>query len=101
MKTPKAAAGAPAGSARITSAVNMRSAPRKGAGVLAVVPAGATVGLISCDGWCQIAYGGRQGWVYKSFLSTAGVKPRKQKSAETADAAPPQPARVAQSPRLN
>lgn len=57
------------GSGRIIRAVNMRSAPKKGAGVLTVVPAGTSVKVMSCNSWCQISYEGREGWVYKSFLS--------------------------------
>lgn len=74
--------GVATGAARVTSAVNMRSAPKKGAGVLGVVPAGTNVKVLSCDGWCQISYNGRKGWVYKSFL--AAGKPQKQ--AQDADA---------------
>ena len=90
----KAAAkgGVATGAARVTSAVNMRSAPKKGAGVLGVVPAGTNVKVLSCDGWCQISYNGRKGWVYKSFL--AAGKPQKQ--AQDAAA----PASKAQSSRL-
>lgn len=90
--------GAPAGAARVTAAVNMRSGPRKGAGVLTVVPAGSPVQVLSCNGWCQIAYNGRKGFIYKSYLAASNAKPQKQ-SAETADAAAP--ARGVQSPRLN
>lgn len=82
--------GVTAGAARVTSAVNMRSAPRKGAGVLGVVPAGTNVKVLSCDGWCQISYNGRKGWVYKSFLAAG------KKQAADADA----PARKVQSSRL-
>lgn len=70
------------GSARVTTAVNMRSGPKKGSKVLTVVPAGSAVSVHSCDGWCQITYDGRKGWVYKSFLT--GSKPRKQQEAEAA-----------------
>jgi hypothetical protein len=89
----KAAAkgGVSAGSARVTSAVNMRSAPKKGAGVLGVVPAGTNVRVMSCDGWCQISYNGRTGWVYKSFL--AAGKPQKQAEGDA-------PASKVQSSRL-
>jgi len=82
--------GVTAGAARVTSAVNMRSGPRKGAGVLGVVPAGSNVKVLSCDGWCQISFNGRKGWVYKSFLAAG------KKQAAGADA----PARKAQSSRL-
>lgn len=101
--------GVAAGAARVTAAVNMRSSPKKGAGVIAVVPAGSSVNVFSCDGWCQISYNGSKGWVYKSFLSgskaqkqkAAAAKPQKHKAATTADQ--PQetpPARRIQSSRL-
>jgi hypothetical protein len=82
--------GVTTGAARVTAAVNMRSAPKKGAGVLGVVPAGSNVKVLSCDGWCQISYNGRKGWVYKNFL--AAGKAQKQ----DADA----PASKVQSSRL-
>lgn len=76
------AGGVASGTAKVRQAVNMRSGPKKGAGVLGVVPAGSSVSVMSCDGWCQISYNGRTGWVYKSFLS-AGA-PKKQAAAEVA-----------------
>ena len=85
--------------ARVTTAVNMRSSPKKGAGVLTVVPAGSAVSVLSCDGWCQITYNGRTGWIYKSYLSAASrAAPQKQQQAAkstapaTAKPAPQQPA---------
>ncbi|MCX7305146.1 MAG: SH3 domain-containing protein [Hyphomicrobiales bacterium] len=80
------------GSARVTQAVNLRSSPKKGASVLGVVPASTTVSVLSCDGWCQISYNGRKGWVYKSFLAAS----KTQKPDQDADAA----ARKVQSSRL-
>lgn len=65
----KASGGTVTGTAQVKSPVNMRSAPKKGASVLGVVPAGTSVKVMSCDGWCQISWNGRSGWVYKSFLS--------------------------------
>lgn len=89
--------GVAAGAARVTAAVNMRSGPRKGSSVLTVVPAGSPVQVLSCNGWCQIAYNGRKGFVYKSYLAASKARPQKQ-AAETAEAA--EPARGVQSPRL-
>ncbi|MBX3581478.1 MAG: SH3 domain-containing protein [Rhizobiaceae bacterium] len=86
----KSSGGAVAGTAQVKSAVNMRSAPKKGASVLGVVPAGTSVKVMSCDGWCQISWNGRNGWVYKSFLSAT------KKPAPTAEK---QPARKVQSTR--
>ncbi len=96
-KPAKAAAakpgGIPAGSARVTSAVNLRSSPKKGAGVLTVVPAGSAVDVLSCDSWCRISWNGRTGWVYKNFLAGSAGK---QKAAQAAGA----PERAIQSSRL-
>lgn len=104
--------GVAAGSARVTAAVNMRSSPKKGAGVLTVVPAGSAVKVLSCDGWCQISYNGRTGWIYKNFLTggkvqkqkAAAAKPQKQKAATATAASEDQPAapptRKIQSSRL-
>lgn len=86
-KETAAAGGVAAGTAKVRQAVNMRSAPKKGAGVLGVVPAGKSVSVLSCESWCQISYEGRKGWVYKSFLA-AGA-PKKEAAAE-----PKKPARV-------
>ena len=57
-----------------------------------VVPAGSAVNVLSCDGWCQIAYNGRKGWIYKNYLTASKVKPQKQQAAKAASA--PQPAAV-------
>lgn len=81
--------GPPPGNARVTTAVNMRSGPQSGSRVLSIVPTGATVNVVSCDGWCQIAYNGRTGWVYKSFLS-AGQPQQKVAAAPKQKAAQPQ-----------
>lgn len=81
--------GIAAGSTRVRQAVNMRSAPKKGAGVLGVVPAGSAVSVLSCESWCQISYNGRKGWVYKSFIAAGAPAPKKEAVAE-----PKKPARV-------
>lgn len=90
--------GVPAGPARVTSAVKLRSGPNKGSGVLGVVPAGSTVSVMSCNGWCQIDHGGQKGWVYKNFLAAAQQLPPPAKPGETAENEPAK--RVGQSPRL-
>jgi hypothetical protein len=58
--------------ATIASAVNLRAKGAKGARVIGVIPRGATVGLVGCDGWCEVIYEGRRGFIYKSFLGGAG-----------------------------
>ena len=40
-----------------------------------VVPAGSAVNVLSCDGWCEVVYNGKKGWVYKNFLSGSKAKP--------------------------
>jgi uncharacterized protein YgiM (DUF1202 family) len=85
--------GVAAGPARVTAAVKLRTGPSKGNGVAGVVPAGSAVNVLSCDGWCQISYNGKSGWVYKNYLTTskAGSKPKqaaaKQKPAQQKAAA--------------
>ena len=88
--TAKSQGGAAAGSARVTAAVNLRTGPRKGSSVALVVPAGSAVKVLSCDGWCQVVYNGKKGWVYKSFLTgskgqkkATASKPRKQPAAKS------------------
>lgn len=54
--------------AHVKMAVNMRASPKKGAKVLTVVPAKASVNVIECKSWCRIAFNGQEGWVYKSFV---------------------------------
>jgi hypothetical protein len=106
--------GVPAGPARVTAAVKLRTGPSKGNGVAGVVPAGSAVNVLSCNGWCQIAYNGRTGWIYKNYLTApkAGSKPKQaaarqkpaqQKAASSAatEAQPAPPAtRKIQSSRL-
>jgi uncharacterized protein YgiM (DUF1202 family) len=50
------------------SSVNMREGPGTNHGVLAVVPAGATVDVTACESWCQITYGDLQGWVSARYI---------------------------------
>ncbi len=96
-KQTKNLGGVAAGSARVTAAVKLRSGPTKGSGVLTVVPAGSAVNVLSCNGWCQVSYNGRTGWVYKNFLvgsksqnKAADTKPQqKQPVAKSAAAAEP------------
>jgi len=81
--------GLPAGPARVTAAVKLRSGPSKGNGVAGVVPAGSAVNVLSCDGWCQITYNGKSGWVYKNYLtnSKAGSKPKQAAAQQKQPAA--------------
>lgn len=98
-KQTKNLGGVAAGSARVTAAVKLRSGPTKGSGVLGVVPAGSAVNVLSCDGWCQVSYNGRTGWVYKNFLAgsksqnkAAASKPQQKQPAGKSASAATQPA---------
>lgn len=57
-----------AGQAVVSDHVNMRAAPENGSAVVAVVPIGQQVTVLSCDQWCNVSYDGREGWVYRRFV---------------------------------
>ncbi len=65
---PAAADGQPA---QVTSDVNLRDQPDNEGTVLAVIPANATVELLGCEIWCEVVHDGRQGWVYRDFVTGA------------------------------
>jgi hypothetical protein len=49
--------------------LNMRSGPGTSYQVLGVIPAGAPVAVLGCDGsWCQVNYAGRIGYANGSYL---------------------------------
>lgn len=48
--------------------VNMRARPLNEATIVAVIPKGDTAVLRSCDGWCEVEFAGRSGYVWKDFL---------------------------------
>ncbi|MFG1479029.1 SH3 domain-containing protein [Xanthobacter sp. V4C-4] len=50
---------------RINTAINLRSAPQKGAAVLATLEAGTKVTVYSCKFWCEVAANGKRGYVYR------------------------------------
>lgn len=64
-----AMASASSRTARVTMHVNMRAGPNTGQPVVSVVPGGSTVELIQCDHWCQVSFGGQQGWIYRDFIN--------------------------------
>jgi hypothetical protein len=55
--------------ATTTKWVNMRSGPSDDAEVLEVVPALAAIEAESACDWCAVSYEGRDGYIYKTFLS--------------------------------
>lgn len=74
---PQANNRAASGTARMISAANIRSRPKKGAKVIGTVPGGTQVELVSCDGWCEIIAGGKRGFVWGEFVrrGQAAAKP--------------------------
>ncbi len=85
--------------ARVSEAVNLRASPENDAGVIAVVPAKAAVGVLACDKWCEVTYNGKKGWIYESFVTTsrpakkkAASQPTKKKAAPTVAKQPAKPA---------
>ncbi|MBO6903117.1 MAG: SH3 domain-containing protein [Rhizobiaceae bacterium] len=56
-------------SAIATNWVNMRTGPSDDADVLMVVPGGANIQAETGCSWCAVSYDGRDGYIYKSFIS--------------------------------
>lgn len=54
------------GQITIKRSVNMRSKP--GGAVLEVIPAKASVEVVSCTKWCEIVFNGQRGFIYKSYV---------------------------------
>jgi hypothetical protein len=57
--------------ARVRSAVSMRAGPDRRSEVVGTVPADGPVQVVSCDGWCEVVYNGRRGFIYQTFLDGA------------------------------
>jgi hypothetical protein len=68
---PATASAANGQSAQVTADVNLRDQPDNDGTVLGIVPADATVDLLGCDIWCEVVHDGRQGWVYRDFVTGA------------------------------
>ena len=56
-------------SARATAWVNMRAGPADEAEVLMIVPGNAEIQAETDCGWCAVSYDGRDGYIYKNFIS--------------------------------
>ncbi len=66
------AAVASAAPAVVATDLNLRAGPGTGYGVVAVLPAGATVNARNCgSGWCRVSYAGVTGFASASYLGTA------------------------------
>jgi uncharacterized protein YraI len=77
--------------ATATSDVLLRAGRSAGSAVLGVVPKGSEVGVVSCDGWCEVVFAGKRGFVYKSYVSGSKLTIIR-KNSEKADAEPANPA---------
>ncbi len=77
--------------AKATSDVRLRAAPNDGSAVLGVVPDGAEVGVVACDGWCEVVYAGKRGFVYKRFVADGGTTAAVRRSTDGTARQPAQP----------
>jgi uncharacterized protein YraI len=65
---------AAAAPATVSADLNMRSGPGTEYGVVATIPAGATVDVGGCTGsWCEVNYRGASGFASASYLSGGGA----------------------------
>jgi len=63
------ASGAAAAPGIATNDVNMRSGPGTRYDVITTIPAGAPMEVFDCQSWCQVAYGGTQGFVSARYVA--------------------------------
>lgn len=56
-------------SARIRSAVTLRSGPRRSASAIGTLDEGTRVTLYSCKSWCEVSSGDKRGFVYKTAVA--------------------------------
>lgn len=56
-------------SARIRSAVTLRSGPKRSASAIGTLDEGTKVTLYSCKSWCEVSAGDKRGFVYKSAVA--------------------------------
>lgn len=69
---------APAWTAVVKEALNLRSGPSKNDPIITTLPAGATVS-VGLDGWVPVWFEGRKGWMFAEYLEQSPVP---QQSAE-------------------
>ncbi|MEX6505822.1 SH3 domain-containing protein [Jiella sp. M17.18] len=62
------AAAAPARTGVITATVHMRKGPDNSSDVVAILPKGGTVAVISCTDWCEVESDGKRGFVFNKFV---------------------------------
>lgn len=75
---------ATSGSGQTTAALNFRSGPGTGYGIITVIPAGGTVSLTGAEsaGFLEAVYNGSQGWVSADYITTGGSAPAPQPDPE-------------------
>ncbi|MCB8835990.1 SH3 domain-containing protein [Aurantimonas sp. VKM B-3413] len=56
---------------RINTAVNLRESPEVASKVLAILPKGGTVGILSCNDWCEVEASGKRGFVFNKYVDRA------------------------------
>ena len=96
---PAAGSGSQSDTREVTTALNVRSGPGTGHGVVGGMPAGEQVSIVSSDGdWVQIRRAnGQQGWSHSAYLSggsstgssspSSGSTPPSNSDADSADSA--------------
>jgi uncharacterized protein YraI len=63
-----------AAAAVVTSPLNLRSGPSTRYSVIATMPPGARVDVLSCGGsWCRVAWHGARGYASASYLANGGA----------------------------
>lgn len=75
-----------AGAATVASKLNLRSGPATTYSVLAVMPVGARVAIVSgpTGGWYQLTYQGQTGWASAQYLTVDATTPEEPSAGGTA-----------------
>src|SRR5690606_13987572 len=64
----------PAREAVVKRDVNMRAGPNTSEPVVTIVSGGSPIEVISCNGWFEVVYEGKRGWIYKDFLEVSRLE---------------------------
>ncbi|MGE3304739.1 MAG: SH3 domain-containing protein [Rhizobiaceae bacterium] len=59
---------APTRMAIVSADVRLRAGRNASSAIVGVVPRGTEIGVVSCDGWCEVVYAGKRGFVYNKFI---------------------------------
>ena len=68
--------------------VNLRDGPGTGNAVIVTIPAGASVEVLSCEGWCQLRYGEYTGWASSRYITIETAEETPEPELTDADAQP-------------